>query len=393
MSDRLQALRAWQARRPFAADAALAVALGLFFALSADDTAIGGWLLIAALTAPLAWRRRAPLAAFAAIALVAFAQWLASEPLLADSALLLALYSVAAHARRGWGLPAAFAVAEVGALLAALRFSDGVLLPFASVSAFVVAAVALGVYVRTRREHIAALLLRAQELERERDQQAQLATATERTRIARELHDVVAHHLTVMVTLTEGARLTAEQAPGEAAAAMRDVAATGRTALGEMRRLLGVLGEQAEDGAIAAPPLQPQPGIDQLDALVAQVAGAGLPTRLIRTGRPAPLSSGAQLTVYRVVQEALTNALKHARSPSLAEVRLDWAEGALTVEVVNDGARVDPASMNDGAASGRGLTGMRERAAAHGAAVEAGPRSPGGWGVRARLRLDEAADR
>ncbi|MGB7685598.1 MAG: ATP-binding protein, partial [Solirubrobacterales bacterium] len=115
--------------------------------------------------------------------------------------------------------------------------------------------------------------------------------------------------------------------------------------------------------------------------------------RLVRTGRPAPLSSGAQLTVYRVVQEALTNALKHARSPSLAEVRLDWAEGALTVEVVNDGARVDPASMNDGAASGRGLTGMRERAAAHGAAVEAGPRSPGGWGVRARLRLDEAADR
>ena len=381
---------AWQARRPFAADAALAVVLGLLFSLSASaDTAHGTWLLLAGLTAPLAWRRRTPPVAFAAVALVAFAQWLADEPLLlADAALLLALYSVAAHARRERELPAAFAVAEIGALLAALRFTDGgALLPFASASAFVVAAAALGVYVRTRREHIAALLIRAQQLERERDQQAQLATAAERARIARELHDVVAHNLTVMIALADGALLTAEQAPDEAAAAMHDVAATGRTALGEMRRLLGVLREDT-DGIAAAPALRPQPGIDQLDALLAQVSSAGLPTRLIRTGTPTPLNPGAQLTIYRIVQEALTNALKHARCPSSAEVRLDWSQDVLTLEVVDDGAQVKPTSS-----AGNGLAGMRERAAAHGARVEAGPRPLGGWGVRTRLRLDHEAAR
>jgi signal transduction histidine kinase len=414
MSARLRGLRAWVARHPLGADAALAALLGALFALAAlgaENTTAGTWPLIAGLTAPLAFRRRAPLVAFAAVSLAAFVQLLSAEPLLADAALLFALYSVAVHEKRPWGFPLAFAVCEVGALLAVLQFGEGgFLLPFASASAFVIAAGALGVYVRTRREHIAALLLRAQDLERERDRQAQLAGAAERARIARELHDVVAHNLTVMIALADGARLSAERSPAEAGAAMGTVAATGRDALGEMRRLLGVLredpggasregdaGEGEGPGAGQEPgPLRPQPGLDQLDGLLTQVRGTGLPTRLVQSGEPVPLGPGAELTVYRVVQEALTNTLKHAHTPTSAEVRLEWREKALVVEVSDDGAGVggrgdtEPAASNGAAADGHGLTGMRERAAAYGGKVEVGPRSTGGWGVRTELRLDEA---
>lgn len=391
MSERV---RSFWAERPLLADCALAAAIAALSALSAATTdTLWTWLLVAGLTAPLALRRRAPLLAFAAMALVALVQWLTADLLLADVALLVALYSVAAYERRRWGVVAAVVVMEVGALLLAVDADgDGRLLSFLSVSAFVVAAAVLGVYLRTRREHIDALLLRAEQLERERDQQAQLAAAAERARIARELHDVVAHNLTVMIALADGARLTAGSDPAAADAAIGSVSATGREALGEMRRLLGVL---HDDGAGAAS-LQPQPGLDQLDALVAQVRGAGLATRLVRSGTPAPLSPGAQLTVYRLVQEALTNTLKHARSPSSAEVRLEWGADALALEVVDDGAGpLPPAGAGTSAgpgtpaaATGRGLAGMRERAAAYGATIEAGPRPRGGWSVRTRLRLD-----
>ena len=154
---------------------------------------------------------------------------------------------------------------------------------------------------------------------------------------------------------------------------MAAVSGTGREALDEMRRLLGVLREHADT------PLAPQPGLDQLDALVEQVRGAGLAARLTRTGTPEPLSPGAQLAVYRLVQEALTNTLKHARGASAAEVRLHFGDGALSLEVVDDGAQAEPKT------DGHGLVGMRERAAAYGAAVDAGPRRGGGWRVDARF--------
>ena len=207
---------------------------------------------------PLALRRRAPLLVFALMALVAFTQWLTADLLLADVALLVALYSVAVHERRRWGVVAAVVVMEVGALLLAVEADgDGRLLSFLSVSAFVAAAAALGVYVRTRRDYIATLLVRAEQLERERDQQAQLAAAAERARIARELHDVVAHNLTVMIALADGARLTAGSDPAAADAAIGSVSATGREALGEMRRLLGVLREDA--AATTARPMRGRP--------------------------------------------------------------------------------------------------------------------------------------
>jgi signal transduction histidine kinase len=374
---RLTALRTWPRRHPLWMDAALAVALGLVFASSLDrgEEPVGAWLLAAGLTAPLVLRRRAPLEAFGAIALVAFVQWLASIPSSADAALLVAIYSVAAYEPRRWGPWLALAILELGVLLAALSFgADEPLLPaILTLSAFVVASFAMGVYVRTRREHIAALTERAHQLERDRDQQGRLAAAEERARIAREMHDVVAHNLSVMIALADGAQLTAKRDPDAAGRAMGAVSSTGREALDEMRRLLGVLREHTET------PLAPQPGLDQLDALVDQVRGAGLATRLTRTGEPAPLSPGAQLAVYRLVQEALTNTLKHARGASAAEVRLHYGEDELALEVLDDGA---PAEAGP---SGHGLAGMRERAAAYGAAVDAGPCRDGGWRVGARF--------
>jgi signal transduction histidine kinase len=310
---------------------------------------------------------------FLVMALVALVQWLMSAASSADIALLVAVYSVAAYEPRRWGAPLAFALLELGVLLVSLS-DDSPFAAFLALSGFVVAACAMGVYVRTRREHIAALTERARQLERDRDQQARLAAAAERARIAREMHDVVAHNLSVMIALADGAQLTRDLAAAEGA--MEAVSSTGREALEEMRRLLGVLREDADT------PLAPQPGIDALEALVEQIRGAGLATRLTRTGTPAPLNPGAQLAVYRLVQEALTNALKHARGASVAEVRLDYSGEALSLEVVDDGAPTEPSP------GGHGLVGMHERAAAYGAVVEAGPLRRGGWRVHARFPME-----
>jgi signal transduction histidine kinase len=378
------AIFGWARRRPLVVDAVLAGALGLWFVvedvLHTEDGLVR-FGIVAGLTAPLVLRRRAPLAAFAAISLVAFLQWLLVDgEFTADLALIVAFYAVAAHEPRRWGVAAAAAILELGVLLAALKYTDdSTLASFVALSAFVVAAGALGVYMRTRRQHIAALHERAHQLERERDQQARLATAAERARIAREMHDVVAHNLSVMIALADGARLTAAQDPGKAEIAMGAVSSTGREALEEMRRLLGVLREDER----ADTPLGPQPGVDALDGLLEQVRGAGLATRLTCTGTPAPLSPGAQLAVYRLVQEALTNTLKHGRGASSAEVRLHYGADALALEVIDDGASAARPARN----GGHGLAGMRERAAAYGGAVEAGPYRHGGWLVRARIPL------
>jgi signal transduction histidine kinase len=381
-----EAIVGWARRRPLVVDAMLAAALGLWFVredvLQTED-GLARFAIVAGLTAPLALRRRAPLAVFGVISLVAFLQWLlVAGAFSADLALLVAFYAVAAHEPRRWGVVVSAAILELGVLLAALKYTGNALASFVVLSAFVVAAGALGVYMRTRRQHIAALHERADQLERERDQQAQLAAAAERARIAREMHDVVAHNLSVMVALADGARLTAAQDPGKAERAMGAVSGTGREALEEMRRLLGVLRDERDDDT----PLVPQPGIDALDGLLEQVRRAGLATRLTRTGTPAPVSPGAQLAVYRLVQEALTNTLKHAPRASSAEVRLNYGDDALALEVVDDGAPVAAPA----AGGGHGLAGMRERAAAYGGAVEAGPRRQGGWRVRARIPL--AAD-
>jgi signal transduction histidine kinase len=336
----------------------------------------------AGLVLPLIWRRRAPAAVFCAVAATALVQWSLDLRIPSDVALLIALYAVAAYSSRRRTL-LAFAVLEGGILLATLRWSvhDRGSGTFVSLSAMATAAMVLGLNMRSRRDRLASLEDRAVRLERERDQQSQLAVAGERARIAREMHDIVTHNLSVMVALADGAVFAQRRDQERATAAMRQVSATGRQAITDMRRFLGVLRDDEPDAL-----RHPMPGIGQLPALAEQVRAAGLPIRLAVTGDPAAVPVAAQLTVYRLVQEALTNTLKHAPAGTTAQVRVGCAPEAVTVTVTDDGT--GPVVPRDPAGSaGHGLPGMRERAAAYGGRLTAGPLPEGGWQVAAVLTL------
>ncbi|MCS0638169.1 histidine kinase [Streptomyces sp. LP05-1] len=343
--------------------------------------------LTAALALPLVWRRRAPRAVFGAVTAAACVQWLLGVPLPAGLAVLVALYTVAAHSGRRGALVAA-AVVEAGAALACLRWTTGgaFLIPFVGLTAMVVAATALGVNARTTRVCLAALEERAARLEQQRDQRARLAAAEERTRITREMHDIVTHNLSVMVALTDAAVYARHRSPDRATAAMLQISETGRQALTDMRRSLGVLRAGEPDAE-----RHPLPGIAQLEALADQLCAAGLPTRVEILGGHTQLPATAQLTVYRLVQEALTNTLKHTPAGTRAEVRIRCTAGTVTVDVTDTGPRPPRPSATPpghGPGPGHGIAGMRERAAAYGGKLEAGPLPGGGWGVRTRLFLD-----
>jgi len=297
--------------------------------------------------------------------------------LTATVALLIALYTVAARAPLGHALLAAGAF-EAWGVPTLVRWSP----PAATLPGIVLltgtgaAAVMTGVNLQTRRAYLAALEDRAARLAKERDQQAQLAVATERARVAREVHDIVAHSLSVMVALADGAAAAAAASPARAGQAMGQVAVTGRQAIGEMRRLVDTL-RIDETGADR----HPAPGIGQLDDLLTQVRSAGLPARLVVEGRPHRLTQGGQLAVYRIVQESLTNIRKHAHAATGATVRLQYTSEGIEVDITDDG---QPAGSRESAV-GHGITGMRERAAAYDGTIQAGPRPGGGWRVRARL--------
>jgi len=378
------AIRSRMRRYPIATDLALVGAVLLLTVpdLVNDARHRGGVTVFTiALVVPLLWRQRRPMPVFLVLAAVAFVQWLADVKVVADVALLIALYTVAVQESRRRALFAA-AVLEFGAILAVLRWSeDGWFRPFVALSALTMAAGVLGTSVRHRRALLASLEDRAARLELERDQQGLLAAAAERARIAREMHDIVAHNLTVMIALADGAVFASERAPEKATTAMETVSATGRQALTEMRRLLGVLRE----GEVEAE-LLPQPGVPQIDQLVEQVRAAGLPVTLEVAGDGRSLPAGAQLTVFRLVQEALTNTLKHAGASAAARVRLRYAGDGIDVEVTDTGQGAQPASPG-----GQGLEGMRERAAVYAGTVEAGPRSGGGWRVHTHLWLEQSA--
>src|SRR5262249_4594479 len=234
----------------------------------------------------------------------------------------------------------------------------------------------------TRRAWLAELRDRADRLERERDQQGALAAAAERARIAREMHDVTAHHLTVMVTLSEAAAAASASSPERAAEVMRSVSATGRRALADTRRLLGVLRQRPGDDLAAA--LTPVPDLTQLDALIEEVRSAGLDTTLEVCGQAPDVPAGVQPTVYRLAQEAPSHPPQHDGPGARATVRLRYLPGELQVDIDDDGAG---ATAPAPAGVGGGLIGMQERIGAYGGDVRAGPRQPGGWTVSARLRL------
>ncbi|GAB7102097.1 sensor histidine kinase [Streptomyces phaeofaciens JCM 4814] len=356
------------------------------FRIAFTELPVAGMLALqAGLVLPLLWRRRKPLVAFAAITAVFVLQWSLGAALRADVALFIALYSLALH---GWlrQLPWACA-AMVGAMaLVAVRVSSAVSVWDALffLLSTATAALALGLMVRIRRAQLAGLRDRAARLEIERDQRSRLATATERTRVAREMHDIVGHNLSVIITLADAGAYASDIAPERGKEALRLIGDTGRQALGELRRVLGVLRETTGGGSPGGPELSPQPGVADIEALCAKVRAAGREVVYSTSGDVDTLDSGVQLTVYRIVQEALTNTLKHADTDTRVHLAILVEDSRLNIRVQDTGPAAPSGPPND---EGHGLVGMRERAALYGGTVSAGPTGGGGWSVEAVLDL------
>lgn len=342
---------------------------------------VAGVVISVWLCAPYLLRRRYPLAVFVTILVVACAQLALGTGLIpADVMLLLAMFNVATRFRWVISLPSAVAVAVWLLVIEVPRLNE-TYMSVGDVGALV-AVVALawswGTLARTRRAYVTSLQVRARQLEHEREAHARVAVAEERARIAREIHDIVSHSLSVVVVMSDAAASKVGAEPERAYSAMLDVRDTGRSALVEMRRMLGVLRE-GEPGAHA-----PQPGVAQLQRLVEDSKAAGLPVEVTVEGEPVQLSAGLDLTVYRVVQEALTNVHKHA-GPSLSkvDVRIRYSQAEMEVRVTDNGQgfRADRGTETDG----HGLIGMRERVSAYGGTVRAGMRPRGGFEVAAVL--------
>ncbi len=332
---------------------------------------------------PLYWRRHHSLRVFAVVAIASAAQALVLDsPLWSQVAFPVATYSVARYSA---ALPAALAlgVGGCGAVVASVDWLRSFDQPLeviqvgtyvAFISAIVATAWALGTQGRTRRAYVDALLERGERIVREAEQRAELAASAERSRIAREMHDIVAHGLSVIVVQADGARYAAEADPRVATATLETIAATGREALTEMRRLLGLLRAGDETG------WRPQPGLGDLPQLVAEARAGGTEVEAALPPSDVEVPDGIALTAYRVVQEALSNVRKHAGPGAAVSVEVTvGADVAVTVEDDGRGA----GAVSDRA--GLGLVGMRERVTVHGGAFAAGPRPGGGFRVSARL--------
>jgi signal transduction histidine kinase len=360
----------------FDVSVALFAILGASAYASASALPLGvAFAIVVAMAAPLVLRRIWPVPVFGwAVAVAVGTGWWAMQVVWAP-ALVIALYTVAVLRPRRDALIAA-AMLGAGVVASCIRVFPRTWVGVAtSLLVVVVAATVLGLYIRTRRALMGQLHDRAERLERERGQEIALAAAAERARIVREMHDVVAHHLTVMVALAEGAAAKAETDPDRAAEVMRQVSATGRLALTDTRQLLGVLRDSEDDRR------GPLPDAADLAQLIDRVRAAGLPVRYEVDGAPPALNRAAQIALYRVVQEALTNTMKHAGPGAQAFVRVGYRADGVTVEIRDDGLVTGPAG------NGRGLVGMRERVAAFGGELTAGPVAPQGWQVVASWRV------
>lgn len=398
---------------PFAIDVAIATLFALF-----------GWLSVAlergpaepALTpiealgvglvaTPVAWRRRAPLAALGAMTLAIVPYHLAGVPttnnLWYGNAWLLVAYTAGVHGTGRWRDPIRLAstVVLIGSLfyIVFIPPPSGVassnvlarLLTVAANSAYFVWIWLFANATRLRYEQEVELTERTGQLIRERETNAQRAVLEERVGIARELHDVVAHHVSLMGVQAGAARRVLATQPRQAEQALATIEATSREAVHEMHRLLGFLRRDQEGY-----PLEPQPGLHYLNALLTQVRDAGLVVTLTIEGHERPLPSAVDLSAYRIVQEALTNTLRHA-GPTTARVTLRYRERALEVEVIDEGRGLDTkrhASEPSGSVtgSGSGILGMRERAGLLGGRLFAGPGRSGGFTVEATLPIDGA---
>jgi signal transduction histidine kinase len=297
--------------------------------------------------------------------------------------LAVALYTLVAYVGRQQGLVYAIALVTGTLVWAIWRIGEaaaGVMLTFAVAAVFGFSW-ALGEFVGARRAYHSELEQRLKLLETERDQQARIAVGEERSRIARELHDVVAHAVSVMVVQADGAGYAIRTNPELAEAAVKTISDTGRTALTELRRLLGVLRSEDQSGTQWAP----QPDAGELNNLAENCRASGLPVRLELMGDMENLPVGLGLGVYRIVQEALTNTLKHAGTGASAVVKVLRSEDKVVIEVTDDGFGT-PHDLVE-VSGGNGLIGMRERAGVLGGTLDAGPNPGGGWRVRAVLPL------
>jgi signal transduction histidine kinase len=362
----------WLRRHPALVDVALVLALAAGYvgrAVHQHQWADGVPLAVLQV-APLLVRRRHPRAVLAAVTAAFIVQAVAVTQV-PPFALIVAVYTVAASLRR-YDSAVAAGTATAAATLTVLVLGNwhaAISYPVPLVAAWVI-----GDNLGTRRAYMRALEERAERLEREQEAERARAVAEEQARIARELHDVIAHNVSVMVVQAAAANDVFDARPERAREALRAIEASGRSALAEVRRLLGVVRENGAEYA-------PQPGLDRIDELVAQVRAAGLAVDVAVEGVPRPLPAGVDLSAYRVVQEALTNTLKHADA-TRADIALRYGDDALDVEVRDNGGG---AGNGDGA--GHGLIGMRERVSAFGGSLETGPLGTGGFGVSARFPL------
>ncbi|WP_415949938.1 sensor histidine kinase [Streptomyces sp. KLOTTS4A1] len=407
----LQSLRAFDKRRPWVWDltvtlfwvgAALTDFASSGWRSTAQNLDVPDWLLITlslGFTVPIYWRRRHPMAVLLATSPFALANGLSGAILQSHLAQQVAVFNLAVHRPLKRLVPAALIVLlplVPGALRYPLATWDGSFGP--AVWGFALCAL-LGIAVRSRKDHLASLEERARRLETERDKEAQLAAAAERTRIAREMHDIIGHNLSVITGLADGGAYAAKKNPDRAVQALDAIGTTSRQALGELRRLLDVLREESPTADLA-----PAPALSDLDSLVEGVRAAGLPVRMGIEGIPAGLPPGLELTVYRVIQEALTNTLKHGGPSATAEVLVSYGGDAVAVTVTDTGrgdsrpgdsrpGESGPGESGRGGTgdtdgTGRGLAGMRERTALYQGTLEAGPGPSGGWRVHLRIPLE-----
>lgn len=398
----IQRIRAHDRRHPLFWDLHCA---GFYVTACLIDVTSGGWRNIAenpqvpvwlvtamslGFSIPLLWRRTHPLTVLLVTLPIAVVNAWTGAVLRASLTLLVTLFNIALRARLRTILWA-YAATMTPFVVTAFRYTaeQGPEQNIGPAAMSLALSAVLAIAVRTRSDYMASLVERARQLEVDRDQQARLAAAAERTRIAREMHDIIGHNLSVITGLADGGRYAAPKSPERATQALDAIATTSRQALTELRRLLDVLREDPEPAAQPAE-LTPQPALTDLTTLLNGVRKAGLPTTLTTEGHPTPLPQGRQLTAYRVIQEALTNTLKHAGPKATSHITMSYdPPGALTVTITDTAPEATPVNGTQG----RGLTGMRERTALYGGTLEAGPLpAPAhGWRVRLHLPPDPSA--
>lgn len=448
---RLRGFYDWSRRHPALLDGGIVVLSGLFCLPAAYGQGMVELGVSVPMIIALFWRRHRPVPVFAVVSLACAVQVvLVSTPIAANMAFLFALYALSAYSDRTWLRAAGLGVGFLGALLAAERWyvASGRMTMLGMLALLVLAVWLMGDLLRTRRAYVDGLEERARRLEYERDQQARIARSAERARIAREMHDVVAHSLAVVIAQADGGRYAADTDPEAAKDALETIGSTGRRASAEMRRLLGVLRteadtegasadpvagsavNQAENGAdtqpvaetadpgaarprsvteprtvgpvgtadpraevtagpspgsAAEPEFSPQPGVERIPRLVEDLRSSGLRCELTMTEPTRTLPEGLSLAAYRVVQEALTNALKHGGPRVRVEVEVREQDGELVLDVRDDGRGA--AASNDG--DGHGLSGMAERVQLFGGRLSTGPRVGGGFRVLAEIPIRE----